>query len=195
MAADEQGVQRISAREAMQRAPRADYLPAEIRHLAAEDRPLNIGDGATSSQPRTVRTMLELLDVRAGHKVLDVGSGSGWTTAILAHLVGPTGSVLAVELIERLVRESAARLEEAGLTHTEVRVARPGVLGAPDEAPFERILVSAEARETPLELVDQLADGGLMVVPVRDRMAVVSRRGDAHDVTYAPGRYRFVPLR
>lgn len=121
MARDEQ----ISVPEAMQRAPRADYLPTAMRSLADEDRPLSIGDGVTNSQPSTVRTMLELLDVRPGQRVLDVGSGSGWTTAILAHLVGPSGAVLAVEIIERLVRESGARLRGAGLAHTEVRLATP----------------------------------------------------------------------
>lgn len=190
MARDEQ----ISVPEAMQRAPRADYLPTAMRSLADEDRPLSIGDGVTNSQPSTVRTMLELLDVRPGQRVLDVGSGSGWTTAILAHLVGPSGAVLAVEIIERLVRESGARLRGAGLAHTEVRLATPGVLGAPDEAPFDRILVSAEAQVVPETLVAQLADGGVMVVPVRGRMVTVTRRGDNSDIRFAPGRYRFVPL-
>lgn len=184
----------MSVDEAMGYAPRADYLPAAVRHLAGEDRPLSIGDRVTNSQPSTVRTMLELLDVQPGQRVLDVGSGSGWTTAILAHLVGPTGEVLGVELIERLARESAVRLREAGLAHTEVRVAQPGVLGAPDAAPFDRILVSAEAQEVPKELVAQLTDGGRLVVPVRNRMVVATRRGDDTEVTFAPGRYRFVPL-
>ncbi|HHU10607.1 MAG TPA: methyltransferase domain-containing protein [Intrasporangiaceae bacterium] len=181
--------------EAMRRAPRADYLPESVRMLAHEDRPLSIGDGATNSQPSTVRLMIDLLDVRPGHRVLDVGSGSGWTTAILAHLVGPTGSVLGVELIERLVRESSAALEAAGLHHTSVRVAQLGALGAPDAAPFDRILVSAEARRLPRDLVDQLADGGILVTPVKDRMVIATRRGDDVDIEYGPGRFRFVPLR
>lgn len=188
-------MERLSVAEGMRRAPRADYLPESVRELAHEDRPLGIGDGATNSQPSTVAAMLELLDVRPGQKVLDVGSGSGWTTAILGNLVGHTGSVVGVELIERLVTESGAALRAAGLAHTSVRVAQPGVLGAPDEAPFDRILVSAEATELPSGLVDQLTEGGIMVVPVRDRMVVATRRGDEADVRFAPGRYRFVPLR
>jgi protein-L-isoaspartate(D-aspartate) O-methyltransferase len=191
--APEQG--RVSVAEAMRLAPRKDYLPGAVRHAAHLDRPLSIGDGVTNSQPSTVRTMLELLDVRPGHRVLDVGSGSGWTTAILAQLVGDSGSVLGVELIARLARESAARLEAAGLTRASVRVADPELLGAPDAAPFDRILVSAEASEVPRELVDQLVDGGVMVAVVLDRVMTVTRRGDDVEVVPAPGRYRFVPLR
>lgn len=185
----------LTVDEAMRRAPRVDYLPRGMRHAARLDQPLSIGDGVTNSQPSTVRTMIEMLDVRPGQRVLDVGSGSGWTTAILAHLVGDEGSVLGVELIGRLVRESDAVLRAAGLSQAVVAQAEPGVLGAPDQAPFDRILVSAEAREVPEELVDQLADGGVMVAVVRDRLVTVTRHGDGADVVLAPGRYRFVPLR
>ena len=181
--------------EAMRLAPRVDYLPRGVRHAARLDMPLSIGDGVTNSQPSTVRTMIELLDVRPGQKVLDVGSGSGWTTGILAHLVGPTGSVLGVELIARLVLASDEVLRAAGLTQAVVAQADPDVLGAPDEGPYDRILVSAEATEVPRELVDQLVDGGVMVAVVRDRLVKVKRRGDEVDVVPAPGRYRFVPLR
>lgn len=179
----------------MRRAARADYLPGGMRHAAGLDRPLSIGDGVTNSQPSTVRTMLELLDVRPGQRVLDVGSGSGWTTAILAHLVGPQGSVLGVELVPELAEQAAARVARADLPRARVEAAAHGILGAPDRGPFERILVSAMARETPQELVDQLAEDARMVVPVQGRMLVVERRGGRVRTHEGPGHYRFVPLR
>lgn len=179
----------------MLRAPRADYLPRAVRHAAGADRPLSLGDGVTNSQPSTVRTMLEMLDVRPGQRILDVGSGSGWTTAILAHLVGPEGWVLGVELIARLVRDSDAALRAAGLGQAAVAQADRDVLGAPGEAPFDRILVSAEASEVPQELVGQLTERGVMVAVVQDRLVTVTRHGDDAEVVLAPGRYRFVPLR
>ena len=185
----------VTIDEAMRLAPRADYLPPDSRSYAGEDRPLSIGDGVTNSQPTTVRAMLELLAVEEGDRVLDVGSGSGWTTAIMAHLTGVNGSVVGVELIPRLAREGGERLRAAGLTHTSVVEADEGMLGVPAQAPFDRILVSAAADALPEELVDQLADGGRLVIPVRDRMVVVDRVGDQTRTRFAPGRYRFVPLR
>src|SRR3954447_19953996 len=90
--------------DAMDAVPRTGFLPGNARSRAGFDGPLLIGHGQTSSQPRTVAAMLELLDVRRGHRVLDVGSGSAWTTALLAELTGPTGSVIGVELVPELAR-------------------------------------------------------------------------------------------
>ena len=96
--------------EALAAVPRRDFLPDAMRRLADEDRALDIGYGSTCSQPWTVAYMLRLLDPQPGDRVLDVGSGSGWTTALLAHLVGPTGSVTGVEIVPALVSRSQADL-------------------------------------------------------------------------------------
>lgn len=174
--------------------PRERFLPPELRHRAGEDVPLPIGEGQTSSQPTTVRNMLALLDVRQGHRVLDLGSGSGWTTALLAHLVGPAGEVLGVERQERLLGPARAALAEtAPEPRARLRAAHPGVLGAPQDAPFDRILVSAGAHRCPPELVDQLGEDGVMVIPVQERMLRVVRRGEEIEQS-THGAYRFVPL-
>lgn len=189
---------------AMERAPRTLFLPPEARVRAHVDAPLGIGEGQTNSQPTTVAVMLDLLGVQRGDKVLDVGAGSGWTTAILANLVGSTGRVLGVERHESLVVGARAALagyfeeeEAAGragdLGSFEVRRAERGVLGIPEEAPFQRILVSAMALDLPEDLVEQLAEGGVMVIPVAGTMLrVVKSRG--HAVVSKHGLFNFVPL-
>lgn len=173
--------------------PRANFLPRGARRRAAYDGPIQIGHGQTSSQPRTVEAMLRLLDVREGQHVLDVGAGSGWTTALLAHLTGPSGSVTGVELVAELASWGAANLAETGCGWATIRTADPEVLGAPGSAPYDRILVSAEAGTLPEPLVEQLGADGRMVLPVRGTMLLVVRRGAELDVT-GHGSYRFVPL-
>ena len=180
-------------REAMRAVPRPRYLPRAQRFFAAADMALPIGHGQTNSQPSTVRAMLELLDVLPGQRVLDVGAGSGWTTAILAHLTGPTGSVLGVERVPALVETATANVGRAGMPWARVVRATPGVVGAPDEAPFDRILVSAEPDHLPAELVAQLGDDGVMVIPVGGRMLRVRSTPRGPEVERT-GYYRFVPL-
>lgn len=180
-------------RAAFDAVDRAGFLPPDQLRFARGDHPLPIGFGQTSSQPSTVADMLALLDVRPGQHVLDVGAGSGWTTALLGHLVGPAGRVVGVELVPALARwggENVARQQRPWAT---VQAAVPGVLGVPEEAPFDRILVSAEADELPEDLLDQLADDGILVIPVRGRMLRLVRHLDRVDGTFH-GTYSFVPL-
>jgi protein-L-isoaspartate(D-aspartate) O-methyltransferase len=183
-----------SVDEAFVAVPRARFLPRGARWRAGHDGPIHIGYGQTNSQPRTVADMLRLLDVQPGQRVLDVGSGSGWTTALLAHLTGPDGEVVGVELQPDLARWGAENLAGCGMPWATIREATPGVLGDPERAPYDRILVSAEALSLPRPLVDQLADPGRMVVPISSRMTLVElSRGEVTTSTH--GLYRFVPLR
>lgn len=179
--------------------PREGFLRRSERRRAAHDGPLSIGSGQTNSQPRTVEAMLRLLDVRARQRVLDVGSGSGWTTALLAHLVGPSGRVHGVERVPSLVEFGAANLAATRQPWATITAAAPGVLGLPERAPYDRILVSAEPDTLPSALVEQLAPGGVLVIPVAGVMLRVvapvegAPGGGPPEVT-EHGHYRFVPL-
>ncbi len=112
---------------------------------------------------------------------------------MLAHLVGPEGLVVGVEVIARLVRSSQEALTAQGVSNAQIHLATDGVLGMPELAPFDRILVSAMAAQLPLALVDQLADGGRMVLPVDGRMTIADRTADGL-AERVEGHYRFVPL-
>ena len=181
--------------EALETVPRVDFLPAEVRGLADADMPLSIGHGATNSQPWTVAYMLRLLDVRPGQRVLDVGSGSGWTSALLGWLVGESGEVIGVDIVPELVTMGRDHLgDRFGWVRFEQTDA--GVLGWPDAAPYDRILVSADGGRVPTELEDQLAPGGRMVVPARQQMVVVERAASGEVRRAETGDlFTFVPLR
>jgi len=146
---------------------RVHFVPPESTSYAHLDEPIHIGHQQTVSQPSTVAFMLELLDPQPDQRILDIGSGSGWTTALLAHIVGPEGAVLGLERVEELVAFGLENLAKFPLP--QARVERAGMeLGAPKEAPFDRILVSAAARTFHTELVSQLVEGGILVIPVRN---------------------------
>ena len=184
-------VDRVSS--AFQAVPREEFLPAGSRRDASYDGPVAIGHGQTNSQPSSVAAMLRLLDVQPGQRVLDVGAGSGWTTALLAHLVGPTGAVVGVELVPELASWGEANVRRTSGSWASVREATPGVLGVPELGPYDRILVSAEPGRMPAELLEQLADPGRMVLPVAGVMTLVVRSG-GEDRISEHGHYRFVPL-
>jgi protein-L-isoaspartate(D-aspartate) O-methyltransferase len=180
--------------DAMRELARDRFLPESQRARAGEDHPLPLWHGQTSSQPSTVATMLRLLEVPAGARVLDVGAGSGWTTALLARLVGATGEVLGLELDATLAAWGAANLDACGMPWARVEPAVPGVLGRPVDGGWDRILVSASPKELPAALVAQLSDDSRMVIPVRSTMHLVVRHGGRTRVT-THGSYSFVPLR
>lgn len=144
---------------------RRKFVPAEFARFAYEDMPLPIGARQTISQPYTVAFMLELLAPRSGQKILDIGAGSGWTAALLAHIAGPDGKVYALEVVPELYQFAKANLAEFDYPNLELRQ-ESGWNGWPAAAPFDRILVSAAAPEVPEELKKQLAVGGRLVIPV-----------------------------
>jgi len=180
-------------RKAFDTIRREDFLTSDQRGFASEDRALRIGHHQTNSQPSTVADMLDLLEVEPGQRVLDVGCGSGWTTALLGALVGPAGQVCGVEIVPELVTWGRANLAAYPMRWTHIVSAPADQLGLPDDAPFDRILVSAEAPSLPRSLVDQLVTGGVLVIPVGGRMTVV-RRTDGEPTVAQHGYYSFVPL-
>lgn len=181
-----------SVKSAFLSVDRALFVPRSLQADAYLNRPLPIGEGQTISQPLTVALMLEDLSVEEGMRVLDVGCGSGYTTALLSKLVGESGVVVGVELVEELVRLGRSNLAAAGVS---ARIQRAGsFLGLPQEAPFERVLVSAAARSVPEELVEQLVIDGLMVLPVRSSVLTLQRGEESYQVVRRRRGFRFVPL-
>ncbi|MCS7207211.1 MAG: protein-L-isoaspartate(D-aspartate) O-methyltransferase [Dehalococcoidia bacterium] len=182
--------------QAMERVPRERFVPPALRHLAYEDIPLPIGWGQTISQPFIVCLMTSALDLQPTDKVLEIGTGSGYQAAVLAELV-PRGKVITVERVPHLLHSARAILEALGYgNRVEVRPAGE-VLGCPEEAPFHAILVTAGAPTLPRVLLEQLAIGGRMVIPIgsryeQDLMRVVRTREGYSLRTL--GACRFVPL-
>jgi protein-L-isoaspartate(D-aspartate) O-methyltransferase len=147
---------------AMEKVPRHLFVPEPQRSEAYEDHPLPIGHGQTISQPYIVAFMSEALRLEPTHKVLEIGTGSGYQAAVLSELAG---EVYTIEIIEELAARAARALGEHGYRNVTVRAGN-GYLGWPEHAPYDRIMVTAAPDEVPQPLVDQLKVGGLMAIPV-----------------------------
>ena len=179
---------------AMGAVPRHEFLPAPMRHAAYHDRALPIGEGETISQPYIVALTCEALLLAPGQHVLDVGSGTGYQTAVLLEL----GCVVwGIELDPELAFASRARLERLGCRGFEIR-AGDGTLGWPEHAPFDAVAVAAAAPEVPPALLRQLREGGRLVAPVGDDDDQVLARFTRHGEEFERqnlGSVRFVPLK
>ncbi|HBP17703.1 MAG TPA: protein-L-isoaspartate O-methyltransferase [Planctomycetes bacterium] len=180
---------------ALRTVPRHRFVPAELREQAYEDRPLPIGHEQTISQPYIVAAMSEALELRGGERVLEVGCGSGYQAAVLAELAG---EVVSVERVAPLAERARALLAELAYRNVEVVLA-DGSLGHPARAPYDAILVACGASEVPPALLDQLAPGGRLVLPVGPQGGVMRlerwRRGEAGaSRTDDLMGVRFVPL-
>ncbi|MFZ5819460.1 MAG: protein-L-isoaspartate(D-aspartate) O-methyltransferase [Chloroflexota bacterium] len=179
---------------AMESVPRHLFVPQEYRHAAYEDGPLPIGYGQTISQPYIVALMTDLLHLKGGERVLEVGAGSGYQAAILGMLAG---EVHTVEYVPELAASAGKLLKELGVDNVHLHVG-DGSLGWPASAPYEGILVAAAAPQTPRALLEQLADGGRLVLPVGGRglqqLEVWKRKGDNYE-TDSVLSVAFVPLR
>jgi len=187
--------QRVLA--AMRWAPREWFLPPHLARDAYNDAPLPIGSGQTISQPFVVALMTERLGPRRTHRILEIGTGSGYQTAILAYLAG-NGKVFTVERLPDLLVEAEERFRRLGLTNIETRLG-DGAAGWPEEAPFDGIIVAAAAPRVPEPLAAQLKPGGRLVIPVGDlatqELVILERSKNGEGlVQQQAGGVRFVPL-
>ncbi|HEV8438181.1 MAG TPA: protein-L-isoaspartate(D-aspartate) O-methyltransferase [Methylomirabilota bacterium] len=179
--------------EAMRRIPRHLFVDEGLAHSAYEDHPLPIGEGQTISQPYIVALMTSLLELTGREKVLEVGTGSGYQTAILGALAR---RVCSIERLPRLADRARATLERLAVDNVWIRVGN-GALGWPDEAPFDRILVAAGGPSVPPPLEQQLAEGGRMVLPVgspTDQVLTVVERVGGELRRRTMGECKFVKL-
>ena len=189
----DRGIRDERVLEAMARVPRHEFVQPDQRDEAYEDHPLPIGEGLTISQPFVVAAMLEALALRPEDVALEVGTGSGYETAVLAELVR---KVYSIERIASLAERARAVLERLGYGNVTV-VHGDGSQGLLEAAPFDAIVVSAAAPRLPKPLMDQLRDGGRLVIPVGSGFAqelqLVRKIGDSSTILYLDG-VRFVPL-
>lgn len=173
---------------------RARFVPPNLRQHAFDDRPLDIGWGATISQPYIVAAMTELLDLRPSDKVLEIGTGSGYQAAILSQLAS---EVCTLEVVPELALKATALLHDLGYSNVRVRLGN-GYAGWPEDAPFNRIILTAAPPAIPSVLVDQLAPGGRLVAPAGDHphqhLFVIDKYRDGKTETRRMFGVSFVPM-
>jgi protein-L-isoaspartate(D-aspartate) O-methyltransferase len=190
---ESRGVRDEKVLDAFRRVPRYRFVEEALKRQAYNDHPLPIGSGQTISQPFIVALMTEALELSGTEKVLEIGTGSGYQTAILAELAG---HVYSVERIETLAKRSKSLLLELGYTNITIKI-DDGTHGWREHAPYDAVIVTAASPDVPGPLVDQLADGGRLVIPVGGRVSQelvkLTRKGDKTKRTHM-GDCRFVKL-
>jgi len=180
---------------AIAKVPRHEFVPALERRNAYANRPLPIGMGQTISQPFIVALMTDLMEVKPGDRVLEIGTGSGYQAALLAELAG---TVYTIEIVEPLAREAAERLNRLGYRNVVAKTG-DGYQGWREEAPFDSIMVTAAPRAVPQPLIDQLKPGGRLIVPVGGQAAgqsllLIEKQSDGTITRRTILAVRFVPL-
>ncbi|MEW5912674.1 MAG: protein-L-isoaspartate(D-aspartate) O-methyltransferase [Thermodesulfobacteriota bacterium] len=188
------GVSDPAVLKAMRTVPRHEFVPEELRGMAYNDHPLPIGQGQTISQPYIVAYMSEALHLKAGQKVLEIGTGSGYQAAVLAAM---GAKVYSIEILPALSRRAAADLKRLGYGAVRLKVG-DGYKGWPQEAPFDAIIVTAAAPHIPPPLVEQLRPGGRMIIPVGsggiEELTLVEKSAQGKVTTRGLMAVRFVPL-
>jgi protein-L-isoaspartate(D-aspartate) O-methyltransferase len=169
---------------------REDFVPENTKRYAYVNEPLPIGDGQTISQPLTIAFMTEHLDAKPVQKILEIGAGSGYQAALLSLIVGPKGKIITTEINEKLAEFARNNLKDY---KNVVVINHDGSKGYEEEAPYDRIIVTASAPHVPKPLIEQLKDEGKLIIPVGNQMFLVERYGKEITKTFL-GYFAFVPL-
>lgn len=193
IAAPDRGITSRKVLEVMSSVPRHEFIPESYRNFAYRDEPLPIGYGQTISQPSLVAFMTDKLDLKPTDRVLEIGTGSGYQAAILSQLVS---HVYTIEIVEPLARRAMADLKRLGYDNVSVLIG-DGYKGWPEYAPFDAVIVTCAPNHIPQPLIDQLRDGGRMVIPVGEpgnqSLYLLQKRGNAIE-QHSILAVRFVPM-
>ncbi len=180
---------------AIRKTPRHEFVPSSLIEKAYDDSPIQIMKNQTISQPSVVSRMTEWLDVKEGQKILEIGSGSGWQTAILAYLVG-CGNVYSIERHTDLAEFAKKNLDKLGIHNVKV-ISGDGSFGFPEESPFDRIIITAACKKVPDPLLEQLSINGLLIAPVggypQSMILLKKTLSGVVEIRNQPG-YVFVPF-
>jgi len=180
---------------AFRNTPRHNFVPDSMKNNAYENEPISIMKNQTISQPSVVSRMTEWLDLQEGQKILEIGSGSGWQSAILSNLV-ESGKIFTVERHIKLANFAKENLEKSGIKNVKI-IHGDGRLGLPEESPFDRIIITAACKEVPQKLLDQLSMNGLLIAPIGNEiqsLVVLKKTKDGIKEIKNQKGYVFVPL-
>ena len=180
---------------AIRKTKRECFVPDELKEDSYKNYPLSIGHGQTISQPYTVAFMIELLNIKQGNKILEIGAGSGYNAAVMSHLVG-SGKIYAVELIEELINFAKDNLKKAGIKKVEI-IHGDGYHGYTKESLYDRIIITAGTPKIPDDLIKQLKNKGIIVAPIskifgEEMTKIVKNNNELEKTTH--GSFAFVPL-
>ena len=174
---------------------RKKFILPEYFGMTYDNHALSIGHEQTISQPYTVAFMLQLLQAQKGEKILDIGSGSGWTTALLSYIVGKNGFVYGIEIIPELVKFGQKNLSKFEIKNAEIFLVDKKVLNLPKKILFDRILVSASAKKFPKKLLEQIRIGGVIVIPILNSILKITKTSKTKIIEKKFPGFVFVPLK